>query len=172
MSIISAGDKLMNDSSLAAQLGFSPDDLAANRNGKLSDYQRGRLRFMLLRDTLLYGLFALVPFVILVVLLTAQSSSPFVLLILALLVLAFVVYIVNLQRSTRADLSGEVKVVTGRVDLRDVGRGIYRIGVGQQNFQVSAKVYYAFADGRFYRVYYTPNLKTILSAESAELAES
>ncbi len=160
----------MNSPDLAAQLRFTYDDLAANRDGSLSDAQRVRLRRSLLRDTALYALVALLPLGALILALGNQNlcGGPLALIVLTILTAAFVIYIVSLQRSTRADLASGVRMVSGRVETRDVGRGFYRLHVGALNFQVSAREFYAFVNGSFYRIYYTPNLKTILSAELAE----
>ncbi len=164
----SAKVNVMNSPDLTTQLAFTFEDLAANRAGMLTPAQRSRLRGVLLRETLIYSAFALVPLFVLIVLLNNPDISPFVLLALALIALAFVLYVVGLQRSTRADLAAQVSVVSGQIDLRDVGRGLYRLVIGKQSFEVSREVFSSFVNGRFYHIYYTPNLKTIVSAESTE----
>src|ERR1700690_2194468 len=120
---------------LGSQLGFAREDLDANREGYLSDIQRTNLRRVLLRDTLLYGLFALLPLGALVLLLNDPGvcGGPITLVILALLSAAFVVYSVRLNRSTRADLAGTVSAAAGQVDLSTSGRGFYRLTIGQQS---------------------------------------
>ncbi|HVU12414.1 MAG TPA: hypothetical protein VHD90_14115 [Phototrophicaceae bacterium] len=158
----------MNPPDLATQLAFTFEDLAANRAGMLTPAQRTRLRGVLLRETIIYSIFALVPLIVLLILFDNPYINPLILLVLALIALAFVLYVVGLQRSTRADLTARVSVASGPIDLRDVGRGLYRLVIGKQSFEVSHEVFASFVNGQSYHIYFTPNLKTIVSAESTE----
>ncbi len=156
---------------LAQTLNFSFDDLEVNREGRFSATQRARLRLVLLREVVIYGLLALLPLGGFVVLLTGAPDQPvngLMLVIFAILFSLLIVYIARQVYATRADLGGEVRVTAGKAVLHDAGRGLHSLSVGQQNFQVGRKVYSAFAEGKFYRVYYAPRLRTILSVELAE----
>ena len=153
---------------LADALRFTFDDLIANRTGQFSDAQRTRLRLDLLRETVFYGIVALLPFGGLLFLLSNPVNSPLLLLIFALLTVVFVISIVRHFQATRADLAGATLSAAGRVERHAMGRGFYRLRIDQQNFQITAKEYGAFSDGKSYRVYYLPRLRMILSAELIE----
>ncbi len=59
-----------------AELVFTHEDLEANREGHLTEAQRARLRFALLRDGILYGLLALLPLGGLVVVISESAEQP------------------------------------------------------------------------------------------------
>ncbi|MEO8392593.1 MAG: hypothetical protein ABI700_06340 [Chloroflexota bacterium] len=161
----------MISQNLAQELNFTFDDLEANREGRFTEPQRKRLRLLMLRDVVSYGLLALLPLGGLVALLTGSADHPVNGVMLALLLILFgllIFYVIRQVYATRADLTGGVKVVTGQAALHVAGRGLHSLSVGQQNFQISKKVYSAFAEDKFYRVYYAPKLKAILSVELAE----
>jgi hypothetical protein len=154
-----------------AGLTFTQEDLVANREGHLTEGQRAQLRFALLRDSFLYGLLALLPLGGFVVVLSGSAEHPVngtMLAIFAILFGLLVIFIANLIRLTLADLAGVVKVATGQAALYDSGRGLRSLSIGQQNFQISRQIYADFVDGTYYRVYYAPRLKQILSVELAE----
>ena len=154
-----------------AGLVFTQEDLEANREGQLTEGQRAQLRFALLRDTVMYGLLALLPLGGLVVVLSGSAERPVNGTLLALFAILFgllMIFIANLIRLTRADLTGTVKVAAGQAALYDSGRGLRSLSIGQQNFQISKQIYADFIDGKYYRVYYAPRLKRILSVEMAE----
>jgi hypothetical protein len=95
---------------LALTLDFTAEDLYANRNGILSERQRAKLQRVLLRDAILYGALEAVLVAIVLVMLggVAQQLGEGRLIILAILVLAAVIYpiyIARQYRATRADLA-------------------------------------------------------------------
>ena len=153
------------------ELDFTFEDLEANREGHFTDNQRAHLRFALLREVVVYGLLALLPLAGVVVLLSGAPEHPPSGLLLAILMILFgllSVYIARQFYATRADLAGTVKVAVGEAGLHNLGRGGFSLSIGQQNFPISKSLCAAFTEGKFYRVYYTPRLKRILSAELAE----
>ncbi|MBI1256489.1 MAG: hypothetical protein GC204_03370 [Chloroflexi bacterium] len=153
------------------ELDFTLEDLEANREGRFTDSQRALLRRALLRDTLIYGLLSLLPLGGIIVLLSgAAEHAPNGVILAILIILSglLIVYIARQFYATRADLAREVKVAVGEAGLHNLGRGGFGLSIGQQNFLISKSLYAAFAEGKFYRVYYAPRLKRILSAELAE----
>jgi hypothetical protein len=137
----------------------------------LSKGQRAKLRRALLREAILYGALEvlLVGLVALLIANAIRQRTEGSLIFLALFLLAaliYPIYIARQYRATRADLdAGKVQMVAGRVQLLDVGRGNYRLEVGNRSFNLNKKVYSTLVNERHYRIYYTPRLKTILSAE-------
>lgn len=156
---------------LALKLDFTDEDLFANRDGILTERQRVRLKRALLREALLYGAVEvlLVGILVLIIANALRMHTEPNLPLLAIFLLAaslYPIYIVRQTRATHADLAaGHVPMAAGRINLLDVGRGNYRLEVGNQSFNVSRQVYATLVDERYYRIYYTPRLKTILAAE-------
>jgi hypothetical protein len=156
---------------LALKLDFTAEDLYANRDGILSERQRGKLQRALLRDAILYGVLEVVLVGVVMVMIGGamrQASEGRLLILVVLLVAAslYPIYIVRQSLATRADLAaGHVEMAAGRVELHDMGRGNFQVFVRLRSFTVSKKVYGAFLNKRHYRVYYAPRLNKILSAE-------
>jgi hypothetical protein len=156
---------------LALKLDFTGEDLYANRDGTLTERQRAKLKRALLRDAILYGALEVLLVGILVLIIAnalrlRTEVNPLILAVFLLAASLYPIYIVRQTLATRADLAaGQVQMAAGRVQLLDVGRGNYRLEVGKQSFSVSKKLYGTLVNERYYRVYYTPRLKTILSAE-------
>jgi hypothetical protein len=79
---------------------------------------------------------------------------------------------VNTWRRYSRDLSdGFVELIEGMVVQNPKGQGrytTYSIQVAGQEFKVDGKTMLAFQNGGQYRVYYVPNSKTIVAAESLD----
>jgi hypothetical protein len=156
---------------LATVLNFTPEDLTANRERKLSEAQRARLQRSLLREAVLYGVAEAVIVVILLIAISAtlqesEDVPAIILLGLALLSSIYPIYMVVRYRATRAELTaGMVERATGRVSMDKREGGIYRMEIGSRSFAIRKTVREAFEDGGQYHVYYAPRTKTILSAE-------
>jgi hypothetical protein len=166
--------KYKPEHALMEAIGFSEDDLEANRRGVLSEAQRDRLRRDRTRLLALTGV-ALVSFAVSGWLCAGSffygantslfqvASFPFVIAII----------ILGVSRTQlgpwRNDwVTGKVAALEGRVRL-DIGPGnpysYYKIVVEGQTFGVRKDVFLAFKNGDLYRIYYGPNSKWLLSAE-------
>jgi hypothetical protein len=171
------------DGDLGVVVGFSADELALNRAGRLSDRQRGTLqrartggrRYGLLMLAVLV-VFVVAIVVVLVPKLNKQQQGsaekvPVVPIVLAVLAFVVVIFGLSLARSRRRLdrlASGRVLVVSGPVRVRahripgntegdlEYGGGIrYELTVGTTKFFVaSQRVLDAFATGGVYRAYY------------------
>lgn len=173
---------------LMSKLGFSADELTANREGYMTEEQRERLRRELMPyASLVMGLsmtvLLIVAYFVIQWLLGLQNLKDDGL-FLAILVIAGLICVpwgmldvAIHQRRTRFDLQkGTVVSVCGPVHLEFGWRVLgIRIHTGNRHqliiegvrFAVSESVLLAFHDGTSYCVYYTPHRKIILSAEAA-----
>jgi hypothetical protein len=158
-------------------LGFTADDLAANRDGKISDSQKVYLRSYRLLQARAYFVFGLFLLLIAAVpglryfrstvrdgydLLGAVVFFAFALLLIGLGV--------NRWRRVQKDIqNGVVNNANGtaRLHIKRAGRGHYeyKLRVEGQEFDLSKDTIAAFTEGQSYRVYYTPLSKVVLSSE-------
>lgn len=159
---------------LAEALNFSPDDLAANRAGRLSDAQVERLKRGWRRTLwIVVGLVLLFVLVATMLLFLAQRQESFILTAIGIIVTVVNAVIVGLGTQsflrTSSDLRrGEVAVISGVVGhtIRVTGRVLtYVLKVDGQELIVSKVVFYAVDDAKAYRFYRAPASRTLLSAE-------
>lgn len=172
---------------LMSKLGFTADELTANREGYMTEAQRERLRRELIPyGSLVMGLSITVLLIVsyfviqwLLGLSDLNDNGAF----LIILVIAGVICIPLAmlesgihQRRTRLDLhKGIVKSACGPAQLeigwRVLGiklrtRNTHQLLIGGMRFAVSENVLLAFHDGTSYCVYYAPHRKILLSAEA------
>ena len=159
---------------LESALDFDANDLAANREGSMTQRQRDwQLRkgmrtiwwvLLLVLVVDAYFVFRIVGALNRI----GSSQSPevwlFGILADAAIVVLSIVFVVNMRKKLRADLQqGEVKVVRGTIKLR---RFPYGFSIGGLPFSLrDNRALSVFRDGEHYRIYYAPHSKTVLSAE-------
>jgi hypothetical protein len=164
---------------LAAELGFSADDLAANRAGKLSEMQIYQLKLRRIRviaigiGVLLAAAFAAT----LMIFLGTRDEGSFILVIIgiglticnAVLIGTFVRYWLRLS----ADISGGVVMQSsGELErvIKPVTRQVvnYMIRVGEAEMFVSREAFELFQHRQQYTIYRAPYTGTLLSAEKLD----
>lgn len=172
---------------LMSKLGFTADELTANREGYMTEAQRERLRRALMPyGSLVVGLSMTVLLIVsyfviqrLLGLENLRDDGTFlvILLVAGLICIPWGMLDVAIrQRRTRLDLhKGIVKSACGPAQLeigwRVLGiklrtRNTHQLLIGGMRFAVSENVLLAFHDGTSYCVYYLPHRKIILSAEA------
>jgi hypothetical protein len=167
---------------------FDDDDLAVNRQGRLSSSQRTSLRFRFFQLTLLTLVVASAPVILVVVsigiLLTANrySSDTSSITTAAIIILIFgtgmgligFYYIFRMwRRNRRALVDGVVSNVEGVVGLRDIGNtryqryALYVTDDGGRNlgFNITRDASKAFDEEMRYRVYFVPANNYVVAAE-------
>lgn len=181
--------KPKTDPALAAALEFTAEDLAANRDGVLSDAQREALRrkrrSFLLEGFGTFGVFGLVGLGLTVSLaaMFSQNGEPLLgfLLIGVFVTLGFFVFWKPTRDTIRqargrwrdfeADLNKRgIGQVSGPVRLEIMRRGRYssfRLFIAGYEFVVSSETLLAFKNGEPYHVYFTAHTLILLAAEPA-----
>lgn len=157
------------DPQLMDALGFTFDDLRANRSGAMSAEQQRRLpRTCVQYEQWSNVLISLVSaFLALVIVLIGYASDfVWIMLVLTILLTTYCVYFLVVQwRRVQKDLrTGRVNTISGSVLGRFYRQDCY-LKVEGTRFDVSKRVFRAFYRGEAYRLYYAPGSKTILSAE-------
>lgn len=165
-------EKLKPEQALAEALEFTEDDLAANRQGVLSESQQ---RYFTLRRKLnLIQLIAYVVAGILVCIFTFvmdRENSVEVTLLVGVFVLLFggmgsVATIENCNLSLRLN---RVDAATGRIHLDIVqkvpGVASYELWLEKQRFRPNQARFLIFKNGDPYTIYYEPITNRMLSAE-------
>ncbi len=157
---------------------FDAQDLEANQAGKLTDWQRNRLKADIRRST---SALAIIGFGGVFVFAAgasvfvssphtpAESLLPLVLIVLMIAAFAAAYYYLRSQHAS-ADLSQQqVGTVEGRVELKAASSGerssAYSARVGSIQFPLKQHEFLAFKNGDPYRIYYAPQSHRILSLE-------
>ena len=155
---------------LGQALRFTKDDLAANREGRISTAQATRFRLHALRT----GLLATVILVVFVgdFFLAFTSRSAWNLVFFGIWFFFSLLVLPDMVRYSIEWLRGGHNKIAfvqgfGNKAFRNVTRSVIRsYVVNDERFDVSGHAYEAMVEGEAYRVYYTPLRKTILSAEA------
>jgi hypothetical protein len=159
---------------LPETLNFTPEDLAANRAGHLSEAQKERLThnwqrtlWIVIAIVVVCGLGATT-----LLFLAQQQGSPILSFIgVGVTVLNAVIVGVGAQsylRTSRDIREGRVAEMSGAVShtIRVSGRvATYILKLDGQPLVVSKPVFFAVEDGKPYRFYRAPASKTLLSGE-------
>lgn len=166
-----------HDNILASGIGFDEADLAANREGRLSEKQAERL-LKARRNTVqgMVGIMVLLTVILLplAVLGQAQTGSPQVSIVIGLVWLGLMGLFLAIIRSGQAvqvDVRrGQVEAVRGAVQCYTSSKGEsgmqYNLRVGDLTFnRVERDAYIAFKHLDAYIIYYTPQSKQIVAAE-------
>ncbi len=159
-------------SSLADAIGFTQDDLAINRVGRLSATQIENLSRKVRRNLpgcLVVTLFFTLFWGVFVAGFTRQIIAG-VIVGLIVFVLSMALTILSQNQSSRALERGEVQSVSGIVSRKYTPGGQntfekFEIIIDNARFTVDDDVYNAFQEGAAYQVYYVKlNVRTIVSA--------
>ncbi len=166
-----------HDNILASGIGFNDADLAANREGRLSEKQAERL-LKARRNTVqgMVGIMVLLTVILLplAVLGQAQTGSAQVSIVIGLVWLGLMGLFLAIIRSGQAVQAdawrGQVEIVRGPVQCYTSSQGDsgtqYNLRVGDVTFhKVDRDAYIAFKHLDAYIIYYTPQSKQIVAAE-------
>lgn len=170
-------------------LSFTEDDLAANRQGRMSETQKVRLRARIAQITIMALLVASLPLTFVVVsigILTtsdqfsgSSDSSSLVVVVVILLMLSVMglIPVFTLlpvwRRARRALADGVVASIDGSVDFEAIGSKRYALTVQDEagrelQFNVKKGVHKAFDGSARYRIYFTPPLGQVVAAEQLD----
>ncbi len=172
----------MAESLLRKALDFDDVDLDANRNGAITPKQRlmlSRKQGWQISHTPGTYFFLFSVLLIATCALWNPLSQTLLLVLVVYTALAVVISSVSLTLlmnrliRIRIDLrEGTVHTIGGQVslDVRSPSRYNVKCSLRVQDmrFEISKAVMLAFHNGEYYRVYYTPHSKTVLSAELME----
>jgi hypothetical protein len=157
---------------LMMAIGFEDEDLEANQNGLLSEFQRKRIR---LTQGLWFGFMglsiALFSFVVLTQMQIRIANNLWRSVILGILIAAFAAFSWRKFRLLAGDIQdGSVRYVEGDLRKRSLQNPSFKstdyfLTINSVRFSVRSKIYNAFKNGDPYAIYYAPHSKTILSAE-------
>jgi hypothetical protein len=163
-----------NERELKEALRFTSGDLAANREGRLSEGQRAQLERVRRRGALLGGLFVvafdLAAALMLFLALVNGSAILNALGVATVICSAFLVGILvrNWQRVS-ADMGDDaVETLQGTLEriVKKIGRAnVFVLRIGGQDIAVSEAVFRAFLHQTPYMLYRSPRSKVLLSAE-------
>jgi hypothetical protein len=160
---------------LPETLGFTPEDLAANRDGRLSEAQKARLTRNWRRTLwIVIGLVIVCGLGATILLFVGQQQGSAILSFVGILVTFVNAAIVGLGaqsylRTSRDIREGRVAELSGVVShtIRVSGRvATYILKLDGQPLVVSKPVFFAVEDGKPYRFYRAPASKTLLSGEA------
>ena len=159
------------DKRLSKAFEFAPDDLAANRQGKKSESQIAQLKDKSQVELILKGAGTLVglPFVLL--LSSAISVNPIGLCILFVVVMAGWMWIGStkykrdIEQNAAQKICGEISLditpnITPRYSVS------YELHIEKLTFRVDSDRFLALKNRDRYCIYYTPNVRHILSIET------
>jgi hypothetical protein len=158
---------------LSSALGFTADDLAANREGRLSAAQQERLR-RASRRFLVIGIISIIAIGLgaaVLIFIAQQNNSAILYLIGVVLTIvnaAIVGLLVQNRLRSQSDLSHPVRVDEGIVNrtLRISGRTpAYILKLKDERIIVNKPTFNAFIEGAVYRLYRAASSKAVLSAE-------
>lgn len=181
----SAKDLAEIQTNLARATLFSPDDLAANREGRLTSNQAFSLVIQLLGSLLMWLILITIGAMILAVLVNdfveSESLSPIWLIIApcgaaigGFMILASIGEGQKEIRKLMADIRGrkvwksEGQVTKSIYEEVDDEGGVdrsYYYTIGRRHFKVSKAGYAALVEGMVYRLYYTPKSRRLASIE-------
>jgi hypothetical protein len=146
-------------------LQFSPDDLAENRRGRLSERQQSRiaLQQQIVKGCgLIGGLLALS-----LLLLFVSRFDPLMMIVIVLSSIGLVIGIRRLMKQS-APTGKQVISTTGTLSKhidRHEETYWYHVTVQGKEFNVNSVAYEAFVDGEHYTLYHLPRSPVILSVE-------
>jgi hypothetical protein len=147
-----------------------PESLDINRQGQLSESQRRYFLFVVLANffaaLVALGLVALLAYNILLSAANNTAGSGYILMAVPVVLAGFFIY-----RGVRLALdlnANSVLLAKGRGNRSYTGGRnptfYYHIGEAQR-LSVSSNAYFAFIEGKHYKIYYTPRAKRIVNIE-------
>jgi hypothetical protein len=168
----------LSNTKLKAQLGFSPDDLAANRAGHLSAAQKARLRHDRQRLALINAgiICAAILLATLAIFFGLRGRSAILLVIgigVTLCNAALVGILTRAVLRLTFDLNSEqVETLRGSAahTVRIIARrtAVYLVHIGDVRLAVDQALFDSFATGVRYQVYRAPRSATLLAAEALD----
>jgi hypothetical protein len=160
---------------LTQALDFTADDLAANREGRLSEAQRTRLQKLRQRSALI-GVGAVVGLGLMatIILFLGQGNGSLILNLVGIGVTicnaALAGVLVRSWLRLSADINANaVQAISGTIThkLRVTGRSVtYILNVDGEELIVARPIFRAFDEGKGYRLYRTASSRLLLSAEA------
>jgi hypothetical protein len=155
---------------LRAAFDFTPEDLAANQRGELTENQRSRIRLKLVQNLIGFSVLLILPFIAFVTILQRSMDGADVMMLLCSTLWTGGVAALGWLTiaDARSDLrKGKVLSVVGTPELR-VRRGYRGARITYWRFDtveflVDAGGYDLFKTGQRYQVFYTPATKLIVS---------
>lgn len=156
-------DRLLNGT-----LGFTNEDLAANRGGHITDRQQARLNRDCDKWKLLIGISVFTCLLGFVLFIQRNTVTSVFLWVVASITIVYMwLNIQKLQHDLRDKqthvIEGQIKV--GQIAFRAQGSPGYYLKIEGMSWRIRKSPFLAFADGELYAIYYAPHSKTILSAE-------
>jgi hypothetical protein len=166
----SKNESVSPEDELMYAIGFTPVELAANRDGVLSEYQRKKFRVER-RTNVVATIFSLLIAVAIFLFGQARFSAMdgiFLWIPIGFCGIAALFAIVKVDELHRDVTQNRVEAVQGRVSLditENRYRSAYTIKIQDRMWDVNKHIFLAFKNGDPYVVYYAPYGKKILSAE-------
>ncbi len=167
--------KFKREEALMQAIGFTEEDLEANREGQLSQRQRDEIKR--LRMTW-YGIkiicVVISPIVLILLILPlfdsrTNKSGLFIFIAMAVTVLGYsAYYAMERWNQYRKDLAeNRTAVIEGRVKIKvfHYKEPKYKISIEDVRFEVSKEIFLTFKNGDPYIIYYAPYSNKLLSAE-------
>src|SRR5258708_23723012 len=169
----------MDQTELSHALGFSSEELTANRDGYMTKAQRRALRNAGRETAAFLGLGCGIGLVVLIFLIDTMVLQPkrsdpsldgIVITAFPIGMLTGILAARNIYGRFKADLyKGKVEYIGGRIHLFRQGRSwqysTYRLVIRNQVFQISKQDFEAFSDDEYYGIYFVPHSNALLSAE-------
>jgi hypothetical protein len=170
-------------------LNFTEADLAANRQGRLSEAQKARLRARIAQTAILGLLVASLPLTFVVVSIgilttsdqfggSSESSSLVVVVVILIIMAALGLIPLSAtlpvwRRARRALADGVVAAIDGSIDFEAIGSKRFALIVEDEagrelQFNVKKGAHKAFDNSARYRIYFTPLLGHVVAAEQLD----
>ncbi len=184
MAAIKPGTYERETQRLMRGLNFTSEDLAANRQRRMSERQRQRLRPAqpgAVAWIAILAHFGLIIGIVGTLMLAARVAFGNAALVIGLVAGSLLLPILMLyfgRSKTWTDMKdvteGEVRMVRGRIRLESGERFLifHRAWIGNRRFDLSRKAFFAFTDQQTYCIYITPGKGSILSAEPCKLDDA
>ncbi len=159
---------------LMHNLNFTEDELALNRNGRLSQVQVGYLQVLCQQEynrlsgplvfCLLISLFGCILFILFV---TSVYSTTFAAIIASavMLVAREVVHRARVIRAFRQDMAQWCITCSSGIVRLSLRRDQFIVSLDDYSWPVRKHVFLAFKNGDPYILYFTPRTRTLLAAE-------
>lgn len=154
---------------LERQIGFTSEDVAENRAGKLTERQRGRLNRKLIFTVLTFIWIIVLMVIALMILGLVEGGTPARLFIFAVAGAFMAIRAFDIWRTWQDLSAGSVAMVEGKARVRPSRRRRqgqrFPVYIEDKQFWVTARQQQHLHDGLRYKVYYTPNVRMIVSVE-------
>ncbi|MFP4321385.1 MAG: HEAT repeat domain-containing protein [Anaerolineales bacterium] len=156
---------------LQSSLGFTTEDLTANREGELSAAQKDRFSKV---PPIGWRILSAMAVVVVIAILAAATASPVAAVLIGILGIGIIILFYTASHGdTPADAPTPVEIIEGTVqrayNVNPLNNAQpYNIVVRGKRFSLPYEAYEVIEDGTYWRVYHLPPLKQPLSMEPAE----